>query len=66
VQAETIEHVISGCTAIANTDYLWRHGNIAKIIHQQMAENYKLISDHVPYYKYDPANVIENNKVKIY
>jgi hypothetical protein len=62
VQAETTEHVISGCTAIANTDYLQRHDNIAKIIHQQLAEKYKLISDHVPYYKYDPANVTENNK----
>jgi hypothetical protein len=66
VQAKTTEHVISGCTAIANTHYLRSHDNIAKIIHQQLAEKYKLISDHVPYYKYDPANVIENNKVKIY
>jgi hypothetical protein len=66
VQAETIEHVISGCTATANTDYLRRHDNVAKIIHQQLAEKYNLLNDHVPYYKYDPANVIENNKVKIY
>jgi hypothetical protein len=62
VQAETIEHVISGCTAIANTEYLRRHENVAKIIHQQLAEKYKLLNDHVPYCKYDPANVIENNK----
>jgi lipopolysaccharide export system protein LptC len=66
VQAETIEHVISGCTAIANTDCLRRHDNVAKIIHQHLAEKYKLISDHVPYYKYDPANMIDNNEVKIY
>jgi hypothetical protein len=25
-----------------------------------------IIYDNVPYYKYDPANVTENNKVKIY
>jgi hypothetical protein len=61
VQAETIEHVTSGCTATANTDCLRRHDNVAKITHQQLAEKYKLISDHVPYY-----NVIGNNKVKIY
>jgi hypothetical protein len=66
IQAEIIEHVISGCTAIANTDYLRRHDNVAKIIHQQLAEKYNLVNDHVPYYKYDPANVIDNNKVKIY
>jgi hypothetical protein len=66
VQAETNEHLISGCTAIANTDYLLRHDNVAKIIHQQLAKKYKSISDHVPYCKYDPANVIENNKVKKY
>jgi hypothetical protein len=66
VQAETTEHVTSGCTVIANTDCLRRHDNVAKIIHQQLTEKCKLISHHVPYCKYDPANVIENNKVKIY
>jgi hypothetical protein len=66
LQAETIEHVISGCATITNTDYLRRHDNVTKIIHQQLAEKYKSISDHVPYCKYDPANVTENNEVKIY
>jgi hypothetical protein len=64
VQAETTEHVISGCTAITNTDYLRRHDNVAKIIHQQLAEKYNLLGDHVPYYKYNSANVIENSKGK--
>jgi hypothetical protein len=66
VQAETTEHVTSGCTAIANTDCLRRHDNVTKIIHQQLAEKHNLLNDHVPYYKYDPANVIDNNKVKKY
>jgi hypothetical protein len=66
VQAETTEHVTSGCTAAANTDCLRRHDNVAKIIHQQLAEKCKLLSDHVPYCKYDPANVTENNEVKKY
>jgi hypothetical protein len=66
VQAETIEHIISSCTAITSTDYLQRHDNVAKIIHQQLAEKYNLLSDHVPYYKHDPANMIENKKLKIY
>jgi hypothetical protein len=60
------QHVISGCTAITNTDYLQRHDNVAKIICQQLAEKYNLLGDHVPYYKHDPANVMENNEVKIY
>jgi hypothetical protein len=66
VQVETTEHVMSSCKAITNTDYLRRHDNVAKFIHQQLAGKYNLLSDHVPYYKYDPANVIEYNKVKKY
>ena len=30
---ETIDHLVSGCEAIAATEYLQRHNNIAQYIH---------------------------------
>lgn len=63
---ETIEHIISGCTTLAHSDYLQRHNNVAKIIHQQLALNFKLLESYTPYYKYEPQNVLDNQKFKIY
>ena len=30
---ETVNHMISGCPAIVNTEYLQRHDRVAKFIH---------------------------------
>ncbi|KAK4875475.1 hypothetical protein RN001_011897 [Aquatica leii] len=40
-QIETIDHIITGCTTLANTEYTRRHNNIAKIIHQQLSKHHK-------------------------
>ena len=63
---ESIEHIIGGCPTIANTDYLHRHNNVGKIIHQELARKYGLIGKLVPYYKHEPPNVMENKNVKLY
>jgi len=39
---------------------------IAKIIHQKLAEAAEFIDDKSPYYKYTPANVLENENFKLY
>lgn len=64
--SETIEHVIGSCTSLANTQYLRRHDNVAKLVYQQIAINKLLITKYTPYYKYDPPEVIENEQYKIY
>jgi hypothetical protein len=51
---------------LSSTEYLHRHNEIAKIIHQQLAFNTKLITSRVPYYKYTPNPVLENNQFKFY
>ena len=37
-----------------------RHDGLAKVIHQKPAEAAEWIEDRSPYYKYTPANVLEN------
>jgi len=37
-----------------------------KIIHQKLAEAAGLTEEKNPYYKYTPANVLENDNVKLY
>jgi hypothetical protein len=45
---------------------LKRHDGVAKVIHQELAEAAELIASKSPYYKYTPANVLENNNFKLY
>lgn len=63
---ESIRHIISGCSRLANGEYLHRHNQVAKIIHQQLALKYKLVDSEVPYYKYVPDPVLENDHVTLY
>jgi hypothetical protein len=50
-EGETIEHIISSCTVLAQSEYKKRHDIFAKIIHMNLAEsclendNYKLYFD---------------------
>ncbi|XP_023311019.1 uncharacterized protein LOC111691848 [Anoplophora glabripennis] len=66
VQSETIDHIVSGCTVMAATEYTTRHNNVAKIIHQEVCKEEGIATDKVPYYKYSPQNVIETETTKIY
>ncbi|CAB0030643.1 unnamed protein product, partial [Trichogramma brassicae] len=63
---ESLRHIISGCSHLANGEYLHRHNLVAKIIHQQLALKYGLVESEVPYYKYTPAPVLENGRATLY
>nr|CAI5858762.1 unnamed protein product [Callosobruchus analis] len=63
---ETIEHISAGCPALAETEYLGRHNEVCKIIHQQLAHKYNLCKDSTPYYKYQPAPVLESPNALLY
>jgi hypothetical protein len=54
------------CEQLAPTEYLKRHDGLAKIIHQKLAEAAEVIEEKRPYYKYTPANVLENDNFKLY
>ncbi|RZF38074.1 hypothetical protein LSTR_LSTR006473 [Laodelphax striatellus] len=63
---ETIEHIIAGCSSLARVEYLKRHNDVAKIIHQRIALKFGFLEEERPYYIYQPAPVLENDKAKIY
>lgn len=63
---ETIDHIIAGCQILAGTDYTERHNTVAKILHQEIAKNLELLINSVPYYKYNPSNILENESFTLY
>jgi len=65
-ESETIQHITAACEQLAPTEYVKRHNGLAKSIHQKLAEAAELIEDKSPYYKYIPANVLENENFKLY
>ncbi|KAL1446981.1 hypothetical protein WDU94_000610 [Cyamophila willieti] len=63
---ETIDHIISACPTLAQSDYLKRHNNVAKIIHLELLKLYQITKDLVYYYSYNPEPVVESEHIKIY
>ncbi|XP_044760262.1 uncharacterized protein LOC123317718 [Coccinella septempunctata] len=63
---ETVQHLSSGCSTIANTKYLSRHNNMGKVVHQFMCLRERLLQEFVPHHIYEPTTVRENQDIKIY
>jgi hypothetical protein len=64
-ESETI-HVTGARSQLVPTDYKHRHDQVAKIIHQKLANKHSLLSKIVPYYKYTPDVILENETHKLY
>jgi hypothetical protein len=65
-EPEMIQHITAACEQLAPTECIKRHDGVAKVIRQKLAEATELIGDNCPYYKYEPANVLENDNFKLY
>lgn len=65
---ENIQHITGGCTLLAQNDYSHRHNQLANIVHQELAVLHNLINEtsRMPYYKYKPESVMENQNCKLY
>lgn len=63
---ETVQHLSSGCSAIASTRYLGRRNNTGKVVHQILTLNMGLRDNFVPHHLYTPQPVLENDLTKIY
>ena len=59
-------HKGDAAAAVNNNNNNNNNNGIDKIIHQKLAETAELIDDESPYYKYTPANVLENENFKLY
>jgi hypothetical protein len=53
-EGETIEHIISSCTVLAQSEYKKRHDIFAKIKHMNLAVKFNLLKDTQPHYIYKP------------
>lgn len=64
---ETIKHIIGECSNLAPTEYTNRHNQVARIIHQRLAEQCGFLQGPlVPYYKYSPSAVLESSEYRLY
>jgi hypothetical protein len=61
-----MQHITAACEQLASTEYVNRHDGVGKVIHQKLAEAAELIEDKSLYYKYTPANVLENDNFNLY
>jgi hypothetical protein len=66
IEGETIEHIISSCTILAQSEYKKRHDIFAKIIHMNLAVKFNLLKDTQPHYIYKPESCLENDNYKLY
>ena len=61
---ETINHIISECSKLAQREYMGRHDWVGKVIHWEMRKKFKF--DHTKkWYIYNPAPVLENAMHKL-
>jgi hypothetical protein len=65
-EGKTIEHIISSCTVLAQSEYKKRHEIFAKIIHMNLAVKLNLLKNTQPYYSYKPESCLENENYKLY
>ena len=61
---ETINHMISECSKLAQKEYKTRHDWVGKVIHREMSKKFKF--DHTnKWYMHNPAPVQENDTHKL-
>ena len=53
-QAETVEHIISGCQTLAAEKYLNRHNQVAAQLHLDICKHYAIKVDAQHWYQYNP------------
>ena len=63
-KGESVGHIISECTKLAQKEYKRRHDNVARIVHWELCEKFSL--DRAErWYEHQPEGVVENDEVKL-
>ena len=63
-KGETVNHIISECTKLAQREYKRRHDKVGKIVHWKLCKKYNLERKE-KWYEHEPESVMENDVVKI-
>ena len=65
--SETVEHLVSGCTKLASSEYLTRHNRTLTILAVAWAKQEELMDQEAIWYQQnvDRGTVLENNKSKL-
>lgn len=64
IKDETIDHVISGCSILAQRDYIERHDRICKYLHFEICKNYGIDTPE-KWYDHQPNGVVNGENVTI-
>ena len=64
-QAETVNHIISGCQILAADKYLNRHNQVAAQLHLDVCMHYNIKVEAQHWYQQNLEKVMENDKVDI-
>ena len=65
-ESGTIQHITAACEQLAPTEYVKRRDGLAKVINEKLEKAAELTEGKSQYYKYTPANVLENENFKLY
>jgi hypothetical protein len=65
-EGETIEHTISSCIVLGQSEYKKRHDIFAKIIHMNLAVIFNLLKNTPPHYSCTPESCLKNDNYKLY
>ena len=61
---ETVAHLLTGCSKIANTQYLRRHNEVAKLLHWNLCKHFG-VNASKKYWMHQPNGVSETQEVKL-
>ena len=61
---ESIDHIVSGCSKLAQKEYKRRHDNLGKIVHWKLAIKYNFEAGD-KWCEHEPESVLENEVYKI-
>ena len=64
-QAETLDHIISGCQILAADKYLNRQNKVAAQLHLDICKHYVIKVNAQHWYQHNPEQVVENKKATI-
>ena len=60
---ESIDHIVSSCSKLAQKEYKRRHDNLGKIVHWKLARKFNFGAGD-KWYEYEPESVLENEDYK--